>query len=602
MPSFYYRAVMLLMMFVGLVIPAASSAFEVSARIDRTVVDRDGRINLAVTVEGAGRGELEIDLGVPEQFQVYSAGTSQNISIVNGTFSSQRVYNYVISPREPGKYTIGPIVVRDKGETARSEALEIEVTDGGTTPLAQEGRKKTPRPSSDDTPEVFIRSSLDKKKAYVGEQVTLTFLLFHRIRFWSDPEYTPASSEGFWKEDLPPQNRYFEDVGGHRYRVTEIKTALFPTRPGRLVVGPIKLVYEQDRFRSGDPFAAFRRGGSPFRSGGRRVLETDSLSLEVLRLPTVGRPSGFSGTVGRFNFRASVDRKEVNANEPITITVVIEGEGNVKTASIPPLELSEIFKVYDSGTSTETSKKNYRLRGKKEHRRVIVPRFGGNYTLPALEFTYFDPQAERYVTLMSDPFRIQVEGPAFEEPVGKTEIARHESDLRYIKESPGSHWIPIGATTSIVPFILWNLAPLFLIGLVWGIRIGRKRLEGDAVQAKARRAGSITRKALSQAMKLTEDSTAREFSGALSNALTDYFQDRGDLPVSGMTRRELLRELKKRGFQPTLLSRIEEIVQKCDYGRFSEAEFSPDERKSLLREAEEIVWEAERAFREGKGP
>ncbi len=569
-----------------------ADALEVSAQVDRTSVDLEGRVVLTVTVEGAGRQGADVDLGATDAFHVYSAGTSQNISIVNGKFSATHSYKYILTPRRTGSFQLGPIAVQEGGERATAASITIEVVeskaDAGSPQPSRTGSGR--RSSGSRPPEVMIKTVVDKKEAYVGEAITLTFQLFTRVRFWSDPEYTPAPTKGFWKEDLPPQNRYDADLDGVRYRVTEIKSALFPTQRGELTIGPAGLIYEGNATSLGDPsdiFSRNRRGIFGGRS--RRTLETDPISIQVLPLPAAGRPPGFTGTVGDFTFRASIDRSEVKANEAISMTVDISGEGNIRTANLPPLELSESFKVYDSGTSTDISKENYRVRGKKTYTRVIVPRYGGEYVLPPVSFSFFDPKRKKYITRSSPEFPIEVDGPAHNPDREKTVVARQESDLRYLKDGSDLRWSREGKQFPVLPVAAANLLPLLLIGAAYALRKRRDRLNIDQAWARKRQADGAARKSLSRAKDAIENGDAKQFTTLLSQAVQDYIRDKGDIPVGGLTRRKLLGELDSRGVHSDLTGRLERLLIECDHGRFAERAVDREKRLELLREGEEII-------------
>ncbi len=540
------RVFLFLSLVLGALLPPAADALDVSATVDRSKVDLDGRIRLTVDVEGAGRRGADVDLGATDGFRVYSSGTSQNISIVNGAFKSTVSYRYILTPRKTGVFQLGPITVQAGGERSTAGAIRIEVVESAADagPGVPSGTGGRSRRRGALPPEVMVKARVDREKAYVGEAITYTFQVFTRVRFWSDPEYTPATMEGFWKEDLPPQKTYNTDVKGVTYRVTEIRTALFPTRPGRLVIGPARLTYEGSPVSSGDPFDLFSRSGRGFFGGGRKKeLVTDSIAVEVLALPTAGRPVGFTGTVGSFDFSASIDKDSVRTNEPITLTVKISGEGNIRTASLPDIDLSESFKVYDSGASTDVSKENYRVRGKKTYTRVIVPRYGGSYTLPPVSFSYFDPRKEKYVTLRSRAFPITVEGPVHAPDRKKAEIAREESDLRYLKTTGGIHWharvdpFPFAAAAAA------NVAPLILLGVLYGLRRKREELSGNVALARKRRADRAARKALSKAARLAGEKDGRDFAATLARAVERFLGDKGDLPVGALTRRQLMSEL-----------------------------------------------------------
>lgn len=583
----------------ALVAPAATAeGVELTARVDRNRVELDGRVTLTLSIQGGRGGEADIDLGETGGFRVYSAGTSQSVSIVNGAVTSSITHNYLLSPRSEGTHRVGPFRVVIGGEEATAPAVEVRVVRGAPSPAPTPSSRKDSR--NDEPPAAFIRSSLDKQEAFVGEQVTLTFRLYTRVRFAGDPAYSPPSTEGFWAEDLPPQRRFYDEIRGTNYLVNEVKTALFPARAGRLVVGPATLRYHEDAFFSSDPFDLLRGG---LRGGRRRPVEetlrTDSLPVTVKPLPEAGRPAEFAGAVGSFRLRAALDKDSVAANEPVTLTVTLEGEGNVQGATLPEPPSPESFKVYDSGSSTETSKEEYRVRGKKTYTRVFVPRYGGEYTLAPIAFSFFDPKAGEYVTRTAGPFPVRVSGEPPEAEAAQKEIERREEDLRYLKEPATIEWGPRRRGAPIRALVAVNIAPLFLLGALLAWRRHRARYDRDRAWARARRAGGVARKALAEARAHLREEDSREFAAALGRGVTGYLGDRTNLSVLGMTAKETVGAVERLGRDAGLAEALSRFLAASDRARYAPDPMPVSERERLLADGEELVRRISRLPRMG---
>ncbi len=573
-------------------------ALSLSAQVDRTEVGVDDRITLTLTVEGGGGGNLETDLGETGAFHVNSAGTSQNISIINGALSARTIRTYVLTPRGEGTFTIGPFRVREGGEEATHPAIPITVTAGSPSP-----RKPSPSPRQETGAgprEVFVRAFVDRDVAYVGEQITLTFQLFSRIRFFRDPEYRPPTTEGFWKEDLPPNRRFQQEVDGATYLVNEVRTALFPTRAGRLTIGPATLVYEEDTFFSRDPFDIFTwpRRGRPD-GGGVQEMSTSPIEIEVKPLPEEGKPEGFAGAVGAFSLAVELDHRAVSANEPITLTATLSGEGNVQAATLPDVSLSESFKVYDSGSSTDISKEGYRVRGRKTYTRVIVPRYGGEYEIPAVSFSYFDPRAKKYVICREGPFPIEVKGDPATDTMEQQEIARREEDIRYLKELDRADWRRDEGGGRLFPLLLCNSVPLLLLGGIYWVQKRRKRLEMDVVWARSKSARPRAHKILRGARRGLSTEESRSWIARLHRAVTGFVGDRANVAAAGMTKRQLDQILTGRGAGEEARERLARFLDRCDQARYGAGEIAEEERQGLLSEAEELLRLLGRVFGEG---
>jgi hypothetical protein len=206
---------------------------------------------------------------------------------------------------------------------------------------------------------------VDKEEAYIEEQVTYTFRFYQGVDlFGADLRYSKPETTGFWTEDLPPQNQYYQVVGGRRYLVTEIKMGLFPTAVGTQTVGPASLRIEG--FFS------------------RQTLETDSLTVQALPLSQEGRPADFGGAVGQYQVTAWRDKSEATVNEPVTLSFKVSGTGNVQTVPEPLWPKLEGFRSYEAKSTTNTSIENYRVQGEKTFEKLFIPKEAGQYTIPPL--------------------------------------------------------------------------------------------------------------------------------------------------------------------------------------------------------------------------
>jgi hypothetical protein len=326
-----------------------------------------------------------------EDFDVYSAGTSRNFSLINGRMSYTMSIRYVLIPKKEGTFTIGAVEVEVGDTIYRTDPLTLIVSKAPPPP--------TPPPLSPDetgstagSESLFARATVDNPSPFQYEQVTYRVRLYTRVNVLDAPAYSPPTTQGFWREDLPPADPYIETVDGKKYRVMEVALALFPTAPGKLTIGESVLeVRVQDPRRRRDPFSVF--GGSLL-DGKRVVLRTDPVVLDVKPLPAA--PPGFAGAVGEFDLEVSVDRTEVSQNDPLTLTMEFSGEGHLQT--VPEIELPPLpqFRSYPSRSDQETSRKGMRLGGSLTKEFVLVPLSAGELEIPPIEVTVFSPREGRY--------------------------------------------------------------------------------------------------------------------------------------------------------------------------------------------------------------
>ncbi|MBM3307368.1 MAG: protein BatD, partial [Candidatus Eisenbacteria bacterium] len=540
------------------VAPAAD--IEVAATVDRTVASVNDRIVLTVTVTGTMRQVPTPKLpDLSDSFVVQSAGSSTNFSMVNGQVTSSRSWSYSLLPRSVGSFTIGAAEVEFAGSVYRTDPIAVEVVEGRAPAAAVPGERQSSGVQSGGR-DVFITTSVDRKRAYVDEQITLSFKFYRRIALWEQPRYTPPELSGFWSEDLPPQEESYESVGGVRYQVTEIRTALFPTAPGRATVGPATLVYSE----GGGGFGFFATPGR------RRQLTTEPIAIEVVPLPQEGRPADFGGAVGSYRITASIEPASVPAHQPATLKVRISGTGNVRKLTAPRLPELPDFKVYESSTTSDPSRTGGAMGGTKIYEYVLVPQTPGRKTVPAIRLPHFSPSSGEYRVADTGDLTLEVTeavAGAEEARPPTAGIARLGTDIRYIRE-PGGTLTPAAEPVYARPwFVLLQLAPLVALGGTWAGKRRRDRLVQDDRLARLVGAKGRARRGLRRAREAAGD--RGEACASVARVVTDFIGDRLGVPARGMTLPELATALREAGADDALVGTVRGLLERCDLGRFA---------------------------------
>ena len=285
-------ALVVLILILAGAVSARADDLTVRARVDRTIASLNDHVTLSIDVTGTMR-----QVGTPKlppldaDFSVYSAGSSTNMSWVNGAMTSSRTWTYRLVPKRPGAFTIGPAEVEFGGAVYSTEPIEIEIVEGEAPRTASQPEERPSSGVESSGREVFITTSVDKKRAYVGEQVTLSFKFYRSVELWEQPRYQAPELTGFWVVDNPDHEEYYEVVDGIRYAVIEIRTGLFGTSAGAATVSAASLSYRE---RSA-PVTFFARGGPV------RTLSTEPIEVEVVQPPAEGRPPTFAGAVGDYS-------------------------------------------------------------------------------------------------------------------------------------------------------------------------------------------------------------------------------------------------------------------------------------------------------------
>jgi hypothetical protein len=583
--------------------PSFSQDISFKASVDKTEVGLDDQITLTVSVSGNVKSIPQPTLPSLEGFTVYSAGRSQNFVYSGGKISSSVTFNYILTPRKEGKFTIGSAEIVLDGNTYRTNPIEVTVTGGAKpeeapTPSSKESVQRTELQGKD----LFIETVVDKKKAYVNEQVTLTFRFYQGARLFNNPEYSPPSLTGFWAEDLPPRKQYYKVINGRQYFVQELKTALFPTAAGKQTIGPAELkctVEDLDRFLNRDPFAMLNRDlMSLFRQGKPEVLRSKPIEIEVLPLPEMGKPQNFKGTVGDFKLTVNVDKKEVEVGQPITLKMKISGAGNIKSVEEPAIPELRAFRIYNSGSSENVSKDNYLVGGTKTYEEVLIPKAQGKYTIPSLGFSFFDPKSKSYQTLRSEPILVTALPGAQTYPAEIAQLSQQEigltaKDIRYIKISASELKNQGGSLYKSPLFLFFQLIPLLVLAISWRYQRQKEKLNSDIGYARLKRAHKLAKKRLGQAQKLSSPEKSKEFYCEVAKALIGYVGDKLNLPAYGLTKDRIELELSNRGVEKEKIDHLLKLLDSCDYARFAPGSSEVEEMKNFLSLVEKAIVDLE---------
>lgn len=423
---------------------------------------------LRVEVETTGdRAQISRFRSLPPGIELVATRDSdqRQFSIPGGTrrFITRE---FTLRARVPGRYRIPALDVVVAGQSYSTPSLILSVT-------ASPDRRVSGSGSVDG---VILRTWLDADTVYVGEQVTLQaeamFSQDVRYRLRRAPEYAPPTPSGFWVYDLPDRQRSSSRMmDGEIYEVQRFQRGFFPMTPGEHEVPPARLEFE------------IRRG--LLYAPETREIESDAIPLVVLPVPEDG-PPGFTGAVGSYTMRGQIQPGTIPAGEAAVLSVVVEGEGNVKTLPPPALPQIEGVDVYPPSEEADTEVFTDRVRGSKRFSWVLIPRETGMIDIPAIRYPYFDPAADGFELASVPAMALEVT------PGSGTADAPARPRLRYIQTRPGSGdrlgWVTSRwfATAQTLPFLLMAL------GLAWG-RTSRRGQRPASVRALRRRRASRIR-------------------------------------------------------------------------------------------------------------
>jgi hypothetical protein len=553
----------------------------ISASVDRTSLSTDETLTLAVTINADVSNPPSPSLPSLEGFTIVGSGSSSQISIVNGTVSTQLIYSYRLQPYAPGDLVIDPIGVTLNGQTFTTEPITVQVTQGtGTPPSAPPSNATAPTSPEFRGQRYFVEAEVDNPTPFIGEQVNYIFRFYEAFDAFGQPQYEAPTFTGFWTENQTDQSQYQVQAGGQFYNVTELRTVLFPSLMGPVTIEPARLIIPGGFFSSG------------------AELQTQPVSVDVKPLPA-GAPASFNGAVGQFTLSGMFDTTQTRVNEPITWRVTLTGRGNFSALPDPVWPEMPEWRSFESQATTNTGFQNGQVVGERVYERLLVPQTEGEYTIPVLEYTYFDPAAGGYQTMTTGAVSVSIApgDPAAAEaqnyapvPGGhKENVEQLATDIRHVKPVPTK--LSLGdrsVTESPLYWLAWSVPLLGIVGnFVWQRR--QRFWQNNAGVARSSQARKKAKKALARVR-----SEKGDVYSAAGQVLTDYLADKLDQPVAGLTRQALATLLGENGLRPGLIERVNVCLTDAELGRFSPESNDPAHAANLLKEIDILIGDLEK--------
>jgi hypothetical protein len=390
-----------------------------SATLDSTTFSLDQTAQLTITVSGAR--SADIDIPEIDNLEISRRGQSSQLSMINGSISSSISVTYSIQAGKPGKYTLPPIKVSAGNTSLTTAALSFEVLAAGGrtgTGSAVSGKSDTADAAAGEI--AFIRISELKENLYIGEVVPIRIKAYFRQGLRANlNSYPSLQGDGCVIPQLngePGQSR--ETIGGSAYTVLTWDTVLSTIKEGKhsLKLGLDATLLIPQRSLSTSVFGRQSPFDDDFFNGvfggyQQKALHLTSkdLPITVLPLPAQGRPEHFTGAVGDFSLQASASPLQIELGEPINLTIKISGQGNFDRMEAPAFPAANDWKTY-APTAHFDKQSGDGISGTKTFEQALIVKNAGIREIPALSFSYFDPQKREYITRTSAPIAIQVAG------------------------------------------------------------------------------------------------------------------------------------------------------------------------------------------------
>ncbi|MHB1106645.1 MAG: BatD family protein [Lutibacter sp.] len=540
---------------------------EFKTSVSKTNLGLNQRFRIEFSVDKQGADNFK-----PPSFADFKVvgGPSSSVSQswINGKASYSQTYIYILEPKNEGEFIIEPATIEYNDEIVKSNAIKLTVSKSIEVP------KDPNNPDYIAQQNIHLVAEVSNLNPYVGEGIYVVYKLFvsqnisvNDWRVSESPQYN-----GFWNQDIEVTDINVQNgkYNGEDYRFLVLKRAvLIPQRSGELIIEPMKM-----DFSVGIPTGRGDFFGNMITRNISYSTASDVRKVRVKALPELGKPEDFSGAVGDFEFSVKADKNVLKANDAAQIKVEVKGSGNLKLFEIPKIITPAELEAYTPEHKEDVTTSLNGLRGSISDAYTVVPQFKGKYKIPEVTFSYFNPNEERYYTILAEAVFVEVtegkELPFVNNDSAasfKKNVVANGNNFRFIALETKLNPIIKNDFLHSTEFYLLLLLPFLAIPI--GILIGKKRAKraGDIFGNKIRNANRLARKYLSEAKKQLGKKEA--FYIALEKALHNFLKAKLQIETLEMSKEKIAELLQNKGVDANTIKEFITVLNDCDFARYT---------------------------------
>lgn len=525
--------------------------------------------------------------------------TSYSSSWVNGksSSSSSQEYTMIYKATQTGRLNVGAASVDVGGKIMRTTPFTIDVVAGnGSNQQSQRDESQNQRggvryddistQSADKAvtgKDIFVRIEMSKPRVFEQQAVVCTIKLYTKYQVSQFMPTQQPSFDGFLIEEIPmqPSLNKVETVNGQQYMVAILKKCLlYPQKSGQLTITSgnydVNVVqYEQYR-------TIFGTLQQPVEKSLK--VQSNTATVNILPLPEP-RPSSFNGAVGNFTVTTQLKPDQLKTYSAATYTYIIKGTGNIKYVKAPELKMPKEMDVYDPKSNVDAKTTGVDMTGTATIDYPFIPQFAGTFEIPASEFTFFNPTTEKYES-------IPIEGRKMVVAKGEGAPSNHyriqNMDIRHIATGDLNLKHTPRYTVGDWTYWLWYIIPLLLLTALLLYNRKRLRERADVRLMRTKHASRVAQRRLKQARKFMEQGNKEGFYAETLSSLWGYLSDKLAIPVSELSKDNIVSELENYGVEESLRNRTLELLDKCEFAQYA-PQLAGDDMQNVWDEAATVI-------------
>ena len=500
-------------------------------------------------------------------------GPNQSVSNswINGVRSFTKTYSYFLTPIKKGKFTIGQASIEIDGDIYKTLPVQIQVSEAVQSSLSPGS------PSSVLNDDIELNIEVSKSETYLNESISVEFkLLFNpKINVTNLGEIDSPEFNNFWSQNIKIPRLEIKSTSykGQRYNyVTWKRALLFPQKSGNLELLPLTLDVTVDIPTNRRDFF-----GNVIYSQTSKKVSSKKKNIKVKEFPSQGKPESFNGAVGKFDVSLFSSKSELKATESFQLELKVNGRGNLKLFSLPEIKVPSSLEKYDPEFKEDIKSSISGMNGQISNTYTIVPQFQGKYPIPAVEFSYFDPEAKKYVTIKTNESIVDVtEGPMNSDFTNNSGLSSNQNNtiqtkgqFNYIKLS--SKFYNINSKklldSKLWLYTLLSIPFLIFIVTILLLKVTRKSISDSDLITK--NAEKLARKYLENAK--IDISNKESFYSSLDQALFNFFKSKYMIRKEDFSKYKIKSILIKENISKKVINDVIELIESCEIARYTPA-------------------------------